>query len=130
MSDDNKVQERLKRMTREQKIEEFNSYAAAATVMKIDLHEPSVNAAAAATSDEDLDRALLRIAQVAGGVFGTRPMTAGELHKALEMVRENRIRQHDARQPAAIHAASAADHISHRLTRRSELERRAHDKPK
>jgi hypothetical protein len=77
------LHDRIKRMSKEEKVAEFRHYLDSGHLLKIDVDRVMADQAAVGAPDSALDDALMRIADLAGGMFGGGPLTAQELAEAL-----------------------------------------------
>jgi hypothetical protein len=83
MSAMNKIEDKIKAMTREQKYEELRSYLMSCGVSNLDIERIKADQAILGAPDSALDDALVRCAQAAGAMLGGEPATAQELVEAL-----------------------------------------------
>lgn len=77
------VHERIKRMSKEEKVAEFRQYLASGDLLKVDVDQILADQAAVGAPDSALDDALLKIADLVGGMFG-EPLTAPEMAELLD----------------------------------------------
>lgn len=70
--------ERIKGLTREQKIEEFRYYVKLAGIINFDVDRVMLDQKAQGADDNALDEALMNIATITGNAFSQGPMSARE----------------------------------------------------
>jgi hypothetical protein len=78
------IHDRVKRMRKEEKIEEFRQYLIGGRLLKVDVDHIMADQAAVNAPDSALDDALIKLSDLAGRIYGVEPLTAQELIDALE----------------------------------------------
>ena len=78
------IEEKIKRMTKQEKIAEFRAYFECGWLPKLDINQIMADQAAIGAPDSALDDALLKIANAAGVMLRRGPATAQELAEALK----------------------------------------------
>lgn len=79
-----KIEEKIKSMTKGEKIAELRSYFEGGLLPNLDINRILADQAVVGAPDSALDDALLRIAIAAGVMLGREPITAQELAEALK----------------------------------------------